>query len=166
MKPFLRSGDFWSGLALAALGTYIVVQARGWVYMNDDGPGAGFFPLWYGGLMVVLSLLLVVGAVVKPSPQTEVRWKDVSRALTCWVAFTASVALMPLVGFVVSFALLTWFVVKVMCWERHRTALVVEIAGAAGFSGLFEMALGLALPHAVLFFAHVYLSGPSPADSS
>ncbi len=151
MKPFLRSGDFWSGLALAALGTYIVVQARGWVYMNDDGPGAGFFPLWYGGLMVVLSLLLVVGAVVKPSPQTEVRWKDVSRALTCWVAFTASVALMPLVGFVVSFALLTWFVVKVMCGERHRTALVVAIAGAAGFYALFEMALDLALPHGLLF---------------
>ena len=43
MKPFLRSGDFWSGLALAALGTYIVIQARGWVYMNDDGPGAGFW---------------------------------------------------------------------------------------------------------------------------
>src|SRR5258706_7497721 len=158
MKPFLRSGDFWSGLALAALGTYIVVQARGWVYMNDDGPGAGFFPLWYGALMVVFSLLLVVGAVVKPSPQTEVRWKDVSRALTCWVAFTASVALMPLVGFVVSFALLTWFILRVMCGERHRTALVVAIAGAAGFYALLEICRLPALPHAVLFFAPGYLS--------
>jgi putative tricarboxylic transport membrane protein len=151
MKPFLRSGDFWSGLALAALGTYIVVQARGWVYMNEDGPGAGFFPIWYGGLMVVLSLLLVVGAVVKPSPASEVRWKDVSRALVCWVAFTASVALMPLLGFVVSFALLTFFVVRVMCGERHRTAFVVAIAGAAAFYALFEMALDLSLPHGFLF---------------
>jgi len=151
MKPFLRSGDFWSGLALAALGTYIVVQARGWVYMNEDGPGAGFFPIWYGGLMVALSLLLVVGAVMKPSSASEVRWKDVSRALTCWMAFTASVALMPLLGFVVSFALLTWFVVRVMCGERHRTALVVAIAGAAGFYALFEMALDLTLPHGLLF---------------
>ena len=151
MKPFLRGGDFWSGLALAALGTYIVVQARGWVYMNEDGPGAGFFPIWYGGLMVVLSLLLVVGAVLKPSSHSAVRWKDVSRALTCWVAFTAAVALMPLLGFVVSFALLTFFVVKVMCGERQRTAFAVAIAGAAGFYALFEMALDLSLPHGLLF---------------
>jgi putative tricarboxylic transport membrane protein len=151
MKPFLRNGDLWSGLALALLGTYIVVQARGWVYMNEDGPGAGFFPIWYGGLMIALSLLLVVGSVLKPSSHAEVRWKDVSRAMTCWVAFTASVALMPLAGFIVSFALLTWFIVKVMCGERHRTALGVAIAGAAGFYALFELGLDLTLPHGLWF---------------
>ena len=151
MRPFLRSGDFWSGLALAALGTYIVVQARGWVYMNEDGPGAGYFPLWYGALMIVLSLLLVAGSVLKPAKHAEVRWKDVSRALTCWAAFTVSVALMPVAGFAVSFALLTWFIVKVMCGERNRTALVVAIAGAAGFYALFELALDLSLPRGLLF---------------
>ena len=39
MASLARSGDFWSGLALAALGTYIVSEARGWVYMGEDGPG-------------------------------------------------------------------------------------------------------------------------------
>src|SRR5258706_9611559 len=151
MKPFLRSGDFWSGLVLAALGAYIVVQARGWVYMNEDGPGAGFFPLWYGGIMLVLSLLLVAGSVLKPSKQSEVRWKDVSRAMTCWIAFTLSVALMPIAGFAVSFALLTWFIVKVMCGERQRTAFLVAISGEAGFYALFELGLDLTLPHGLLF---------------
>ena len=151
MRTFLRSGDFWSGLVLAALGTYIVVQARGWVYMDEDGPGAGFFPIWYGAIMVVLSLVLVVGSVLRPSKHSEVRWKDVSRAFTCWAAFTAAVALMPVTGFAVAFALLTWFIVKVMCGEPHRTALVVAVAGAAGFYALFELALDLSLPHGVLF---------------
>jgi putative tricarboxylic transport membrane protein len=151
MNPFVRNGDFWSGLVLAALGAYVILQARGWTYMSEDGPGAGFFPIWYGSLMVVLSLALVAGSVLKPSRRAEVRWKDVARALTCWAAFTASVALMPVLGFAVSFALLTWFIVKVMCGERQRTALLVAVIGAAGFYVLFEIALDLSLPHGLLF---------------
>ena len=34
-----RSPDFWSGLALAALGGYIVNEARRWDYLTPDGPG-------------------------------------------------------------------------------------------------------------------------------
>jgi len=151
MKPFLRSGDFWSGLALAALGAYILVNAHGWDYMTEEGPGAGFFPMWYGGVMLVLSLALALGAVLKPSKRAQVRWKDVSRAVIAWAAFAASVALMPVLGFVISFALLSAFIVKVMCGEKLRTAVIVGAVGALGFYALFELALDLTLPHGILF---------------
>ena len=151
MRPFPRSGDFWSGLALAALGAYILVQARGWAYMGEDGPGAGFFPMWYGGAMLVLSLALVAASVIKPAARSAVRWNDVGRALGCWVAFAACVALMPLTGFVVSFALLAAFVVKVMCAERTRTALVVAVGFAVAFYLLFDVALDVSLPKGALF---------------
>jgi putative tricarboxylic transport membrane protein len=151
LKPVLRSGDFWSGLALAALGTYILVTAHRWDYMTEEGPGAGFFPMWYGGAMVALSLLLTLGAILKPSKRAEVRWRDVSRAMAAWAAFVACVALMPVLGFVISFALLAAFVVKVMCGEKLGTALAVAVAGSAGFYLVFEVALELSLPHGILF---------------
>ena len=151
MKPFLRSGDFWSGLALAALGAYILVQARAWAYMGEDGPGAGFFPMWYGGAMLVLSLALVAGSVLRPSARSAVRWNDVGRALGCWAAFAACVALMPWAGFVISFALLAAFIVKVMCAERTRTAAVVAVGFAVAFYLLFEVALDVSLPKGALF---------------
>ena len=151
MKPFLRSGDFWSGLVLAALGAYIVASARGWTYTSDEGPGAGFFPMWYGGVMVVLSLALVLGAVLKPQRRPDVVWKDVGRAMASWAAFVACVAAMPYLGFVVSFALLTFFIVKVMCGERVRNAILVAVIGAAGFYAIFDWALDLSLPHAMFF---------------
>ena len=151
MKPFLRSGDFWSGLALAALGTYIVGAARDWTYMSEDGPGAGFFPMWYGGAMVVLSLALVIGAVLKPLARADVAWKDVGRAMAAWAAFVACVAAMPYLGFAISFALLTFFIVKVMCGERARTAILVAVIGAAGFYATFDWALDLTLPHGMFF---------------
>ena len=83
MKSFIRSGDFWSGLVLAALGTYILVTAHRWDYITEEGPGAGFFPMWYGGAMVALSLLLTLGAVLKPSKKAEVRCPRVIGRTRC-----------------------------------------------------------------------------------
>ena len=151
MKPALRSGDFWSGLVLAALGAYVLFTARRWSYMTEEGPGAGFFPMWYGGVMLALSLVLVVQSVVKPQAASRIAWKDVWRALTAWVAFVACIALMPVAGFVISFALLVTFIVKVMCAEKLRTAIVVAVAGSVGFYLLFEIALDLTLPHGIWF---------------
>ena len=52
MSSFTRKGDFWAGLVMAALGMFVVTQAYAWDYMTEDGPGAGFFPLWYGIAML------------------------------------------------------------------------------------------------------------------
>lgn len=151
MPHFARGGDFWSGLALAALGAWIVSEARGWTYMGEDGPGPAFFPLWYGGAMIVLSLALVAGAVLKRRVEAApVRMGDLGRALMCWLAFVAAIALMPLVGFVAAFALLTWFVITVMARRPQRVALPIAIGGALAFYALFTWALEVALPPGIL----------------
>ena len=152
MKAWLRAGDLWSGLALAALGAYIVSQARTWDYMTDEGPGPGFFPLWYGGAMVVLSLVLVASAMLKrAAPGKPVVLKDLARGLGCWAAFVACIALMPVAGFCVAFALLTWFIVVYMCGQRHRLGVALGVAGSLAFYALFELALSVSLPHGYLF---------------
>ena len=154
MKGLLRTGDFWSGLALAAFGTWIVAQARHWLYMGDDGPGAGFFPMWYGGAMIVLSLLLVAGAVLKPGESGKsgaaVSWSDLRRALVCWVALVACIALLKPLGFMLAFALLTWFIVAIMYGQPLRVALPLAIGGAVLFQGLFGWVLDIQLPAGVL----------------
>jgi putative tricarboxylic transport membrane protein len=148
MKHFLRKGDFWSGLALAGFGAYVVATARHWTYMGEDGPGAGFFPMWYGAAMVVLSLLLVAGAVLKPGAgeARTLPWSDLRRALTCWVAFVACIALFKALGFMLAFASLTWFIIAVMYGQSHRKALLVAIGGALVFQMLFGWVLDIQLP--------------------
>jgi len=154
MKPLARGGDFWSGLVLAALGAWIVSEAHAWDYMTDEGPGPGFFPMWYGSLMVALSLVLVARTALKPptrEAQAAMNWKEIARALTCWVAFVACVALMNVLGFAVSFALLTWFIVAYMARRPHREAAAIAIAGSAVFYGIFSYLLDLSLPAGYLF---------------
>src|SRR5258706_15901794 len=103
------SPDFWSGLALAALGAYIVAQARGWDYLTEDGPGPGFFPLWYGiGMLACSAWLVVFGR----GGSTD--WRGAGRALAVWAAIALSVALLKLVGFALSFGALAFFIVAVM----------------------------------------------------
>ena len=154
MAGVVRRGDFWAGLLLAVLGTYVVVEARGWVYMGEDGPGAGFFPMWYGSAMIVLSLALVATTALKRAPQSKRSispWQDLGRALACWAAFVACVALMPVAGFAISFALLTWFIVAVMARQPQLTAWAVAIGGSALFYAIFEIGLELSLPRGMLF---------------
>jgi putative tricarboxylic transport membrane protein len=155
---YARSGDFWSGLALAALGAWIVGQARGWTYMGEDGPGAGFFPLWYGAVMVLLSLVLVARTVMAKVPREgnapEVKapeWRELGRALACWAALVASIALMPLTGFLVAFALLTWFVVAILARQPQRVAITLALGSSLAFYVLFAVLLDVSLPKGLLF---------------
>ncbi len=149
MQRLLRTGDFWAGLAFAALGAYIVSEARAWVYLGEEGPGAGFFPLWYGAAMIVLSLALVVGAARKardPKDADATQWKGIGRALGCWAALAVSIALLKLVGFIVAFALLSWLIVAVLCRQKAKIAVPLAIAGAVIFWAVFSWGLDMSLP--------------------
>ena len=141
------SSDFWSGLALGALGGYIIATASGWEYLGPEGPGPGFFPLWYGIAMLVLSgMLVITNARKKVIIEKPVDRAEIIRALGTWLAFAVSIAALKLVGFIIGFAALTFFIVAVMYRRRLRVAASVALAGAAAFYVLFPLALGVPLP--------------------
>jgi len=147
------SGDLWSGLALALLGGFIIAQAWQWDYSTSEGPGPGFFPLWYGIAMLALSALLVASSLrAAPGHGKPADWPRIRRALGVWLALAVSVALFKLVGFVVGFALLTYFIVAVVYRKPPGTAAIVAAATGAGFYLVFDLALGLALPAGALGF--------------
>lgn len=147
-----KSGDLWSGLALAALGVYIVLQARQWDYLTPEGPGAGFFPLWYGLAMLALSAVLIGSNLRRSARANAVDWGRLGRAFSTWLALAASVALFQPLGFVLSFALLTYFIVAAMYRRPLKTAALVAAASAAGFYVVFPLALGVSLPVGVFGF--------------
>jgi putative tricarboxylic transport membrane protein len=139
------NADFWSGLALAALAGYIVVQASGWDYMGPDGPGPGFFPLWYGVAMAALSFILMISSVVRENRETT-HWRGAGRAFSVWLALALSVAAFKLVGFLIGFAALSFFMVAVMYRRSLPVAAAVAVGLAAGFYVVFPLLLGVNLP--------------------
>ncbi len=141
----LRSGDLWSGLVLAGLGIYIIVAARQWEYTGADGPGPGFFPLWYGIVMVGLAVLLIATSLRTVSA-VRVNWRETGRAMAVWGAFALSIALLKVLGFLLSFGLLTLFVVFVMYRRPFLAALAIAAGTALGFYLVFPLALNVSLP--------------------
>jgi putative tricarboxylic transport membrane protein len=153
-KKILENGDLWSGLVLAGLGVYIITEARNWVYSGHDGPGAGFFPLWYGIVMVLLSGVLVISSVLRKSSGEGpgVDWGAVGRAGGTWLTLTISVALLKVLGFVLSFALLSFTIIRFLYSQSVLRALLIAAAYAIGFYLLFDLALGIELPAGWLGF--------------
>jgi putative tricarboxylic transport membrane protein len=139
---------------LAGLGIFICIEARGMEYIGVDGPGPGFFPLWYGACMIAISLLLV-GTSLRGSaaePGGPVNWREVGRVLASWAAFALCVGLLQVLGFLLAFALFTFFLIAVMYRRPLGTALAVAVAMPAGFYLLFPLALNVALPVGKLGF--------------
>ena len=149
-----KAADRWSGLVLAALGVFIIMEARRWEFLGPDGPGAGFFPVWYGIAMVVLSVVLVISSVLRKASRADgaVDSRALGRALAVWLALVVSVAVLKPLGFAISFAALTFFIVAVMYRRPLRIAVTVAIASAAGFYFVFAFALGVPVPAGVLGF--------------
>lgn len=149
-----KMGDLVSGAVLTGLGIYVVLQARGWDYLAPDGPGPGFFPMWYGIALITLSLALMYQAVARRAAEARegTAWREVGRALVAWAALTASIALLKPLGFLVSFALLTFVIVSLMYRRPLAHGVAAGIGGAVLFYLIFPLALNVALPVGALGF--------------
>src|SRR5689334_15598374 len=146
-KLNIKNGDVISGAVLAALGTYIVIQASIWPYYEVNGPGPGFFPIWYGILMVGLSLWLVITAAQKPRVEAEATSTvGIGRAVLVWAGFTVSLVLMAFLGFCIAFTLFTMFIVSYVLGRPILPGFLTGAISAATFYVLFWVVLGVQLP--------------------
>jgi putative tricarboxylic transport membrane protein len=149
----LRDGDVISSALLAALGVFVLIEARSWGYYASTGPGPGFFPTCYGVGIVALSLLMIVNKIRRrPEEQQTFDWRAIGRALGTWTAFVATVALLKPLGFVLSFSLLTFFIIAVVFRRPPMKAAMAAAVTAAAFYLTFPVALGVALPTGWLGF--------------
>jgi putative tricarboxylic transport membrane protein len=139
---------------LAGLGIFIIVEARGMEYTGLDGPGPGFFPLWYGACMIALSLVLVATSLKRGAGESvnAANWRETGRVLASWAAFALCVGLLQVLGFLLAFALFTFFLIAVMYRRPLGTALAVAVGMSVGFYLLFPLALNVELPVGKLGF--------------
>lgn len=158
-----NNGDAISAAVLAGLGVYIVIQARQWDYLAPDGPGPGFFPMWYGVALIALSLMVIAGRIARMAQEGRVpgaaaatahtdgtdrqaQRREIYHALGVWAAFAASVALLKVLGFLLAFGLLTFFIVVLIYRRPWKVAVAVAVGTSLGFYLVFPLALSVALP--------------------
>lgn len=145
----ILSGDVVSGALLAALGAYITVTADQWVILGHDGPGPGFFPLFYGVILLLGSLALIVVGLFKQQPAAKAEptdWVGIRKALGVWVVFALMVPMMKYFGFLLAlFVLILFFLRAIYPW-RWRGALLASVLTPIGFFIIFPTLLHVGLP--------------------
>jgi len=147
-KSFFH-GEVLAGLFLAGLGSFILRDALNLDYTSDVGPGPGFLPLWIGVIITCLSLLLIFVTLRKRLGRQIIRPENSMkpiRSLAGWFAMVLGVGLLTFLGFYVSFAMLTAFLVLTMEKRSVSTAVAVAVGSALGFYLIFSLALHVPLP--------------------
>jgi putative tricarboxylic transport membrane protein len=120
------------------------------------GPGAGFLPLWLGVAMAILSIILLVNATREPV-QTSAsspfpRGRAVVAILETAGALAVFILLLETVGFLVSIALLTAFLLRIVERVGWLTTVTVAVANSVGLYVVFQMLLGVSLPKNIFGF--------------
>lgn len=145
----MRRGDLLAGLLLIGVGSFIIYEALRLDYVNEFGPGPGFLPFWIGSALVGLSAIMVVMTVLWPErgPSKEQSSRaQVLRGLATWVAVMIGISLLEPVGFLVSYVLLTFFLVWVMARRSAWVSLTAAVGCGASLYVLFGVVLDLPLP--------------------
>ncbi|MDA3627617.1 tripartite tricarboxylate transporter TctB family protein [Saccharopolyspora sp. WRP15-2] len=150
----------FSGLAL--LGAGFAVSAFGYgVLLPESRIGPGFLPLVAGGLLAVLSVLLLVEQLRRPQPSSAVRGVDdfgrtpqqrVWILRRVFVLLPVAVALVPVLGMVCALGVL---VLVISTWlERRRLlpAVLLSASSAAAMYVVFAVVLQVPLPTGVFGF--------------
>lgn len=143
-----------AGAALVAFGIYVIWIATGMAYVSDVGPGHGFFPLWLGiGLVLFASALIIssLGAA-DIDKKGSVSERSLIMPLIGWLALMAAIALFNRLGFFLSFAILTVFLIVALERRPITLAIAVALGLAAAFHVVFVLALDVSLPKAVWGF--------------
>src|SRR3970282_2870239 len=88
--------ELLSGICIGFFGVYVAFEALKLPYVSEFGPGPGFFPLWIGIGLTLLSLLLIVanlfGSAAPESSKSQSR-TAIGRALGGWAGFINGIGL-------------------------------------------------------------------------
>jgi hypothetical protein len=151
MVRYFRDGDLISGAVLLLLSIYILKTASQWTLFGSEGPGPGFFPFGYGIIMCGFSVALVYQALwgrkVAPDPAAEPATRGGTlAALATWLALAASIPLMWVLGFVVGFGLVIFFIVRVIFGRTLLASAITATAIVLALYTMFPVLLSSPLP--------------------
>lgn len=157
--PAQRPGEVAVYGGLAVIGATVAVTSVGYgVLVSGNRIGPGFLPLVCGVLLAVLGAVLAVRVVRRPAersapddgPDVDTMGRTRrQRVRILWAVFalvTATVVLVLVLGFIVSFGLMVLVVSAFVERRRLTTSLLVAIAASALVYLVFVLFMKIPLP--------------------
>jgi len=137
--------DFVAGLCIGGFGIFVLLEASALPYLSEYGPGPGLLPLWLGTGLVAFAVLLIVSTLMYPDSE-QVSWRKITGPAAAWIGFVITTGLLGRLGFTVSFALFSFFLVLLMERRSLLAAVNAAVSLAVAFYLIFVFSLGVPLP--------------------
>lgn len=142
--------DLISGVVVLTLGAAVVIFSRQLPYHAEYGPGPGFLPFWLGlGLIACAAVILADVSIHRVRSGKFFQPGSVRTALILF-SLVGVILLVPLLGFVLGFALFTAFTMRLA--GRHHWVLcaIVAVLAALSIRWIFGSWLKIPLPEGIL----------------
>ncbi len=149
--PVFHKKDFASGLALLAVGLFLAFQSIRLPLWGASGPEAGFYPLTVAVIIVGLSLALVLTTVTLERPaENGMDQVHLSKVFAYLVLALLYGIFLERAGFLITSALLLFFILKVVERRSWKATLLVGVTSIVLGYTLFVYFLQVPLPRGTL----------------
>jgi phosphatidylserine synthase len=148
----MRGVNIATALVFLALSAVLVTGTWNLPYWSDFAPGPAFAAIWTAAAASLLALMLLIQERRMPSLEPA-DWPGRSafmRVVITTAALCVTLVLAPTLGFPVTVALLTFFVLTVVERRRLVPSLIVTALTTALIHGVFVAWLNVALPKGIL----------------
>ena len=115
-------------------------------------PGAGFFPLFLGLTLSVLSIMLLGMSLVSQASGSTRLWPERPEVLYLVGSIVVAIWLFERAGYVLAMALFLGVAMRVLGTKSWVTVVVVALVGSVTSYVVFSRALQIALPSGMLPF--------------
>lgn len=139
-----------TALCFCAFSITIIIIARTYTYLSPNGPGPGFFPLWLGSILLVLSLIWVAQLVLERSADSEddsLAPKGAIMPIIATVGGSLLYAfLLPILGYPISMLMYLMLLFAVISKARIWVCAVSAVGASLGSYALLVFGMGIQLP--------------------
>jgi putative tricarboxylic transport membrane protein len=151
----MKKSDQWSGLFLSILAIFMCWGSLSLPYGSIHNPGPGFFPLWLGvilglmsmGLMVTITLQKETARSVRDILAEEIRWKEVLQVIIGLVLYGV---LIDYLGYLLVTFLLMALLLRSVEPQPWKAVVGWALGGTLGSYLIFEVWMKLRLPRGIL----------------
>lgn len=138
--------DFWAGVLFIVTGLLFMVLSRQYQLGTAAKMGPGYFPTILGGMMALLGLMILAGAMGSRAQELRVEKVDLKSNFLVLLAVAVYAATLPSLGFIVSLVLLI-VISSIASHEFNLKTTLISSVVLLGFSWLvFVKGLELQFP--------------------
>ena len=138
------------GVLLLIFSIWIITVSRDLVYTVEFSPGAGFFPIWLGISLLILSLILLLNSTILKFDISEANplpgKQAILRIIFILGSLLVSILIFERIGFLITMFFFVAFLLIFLEKYRWYTGALISVFMVSAVFGIFKIWLNVNLP--------------------